>query len=944
MKHKNIIALLCFSFTPFLAGVSIVSGSSTTAGQTFATAILSNAYHQPSRTWYTGMTNGNTTYTIGKVTGTGGFQSAVVNNTTTDNIRLLTLSHNTADAQKPLLIFSGTADNNTEPTLLYSQVAGDATRITVADATGTALTALNDANGTAATTASIRAIAAGNSYAFAAVKDTAATGAALATFGVAAVDDGIALMTINHTTKTVTIKDATTGADGNRALNIIPATLSITATPASVDGDVALHWDEKLQRLYVGMQATTAGTDDHVCYGLLIYRVGTNNVLTPVAPITTPAANVATINTKIIAAESGGTAASIALLKLGTMHTSTGLAYLIIQGGNNVAASVRNLVYSVPVVYTAADTGNLNGSLANIASATFGVGFATRADGFGDLYNSGSVPAVVGGGALPIGNAATTEGVSDMKVIGDTVYCATYDDTLTQAPGIYYSQAIFDDAGIIARWTDWAKAGPEALGNSATDGSAGHFAVDATNGTIMASDKATNTIVRRTAWTNTGTGTTSLVATLSSDFSDGCFSAFDLNQSTTNFGAATNSVNRYALFGGRGKVAFAKISTGATAAYSAAETVKTDFSDVDNYLLTTIAGDTAPVKVLGYSKWAVGASDGFFFAGTKNGFYVYCATAGGSGFTPTTPFADLDAAPFAGTFSWQKLTNIAGEPKSVKCIGNNVYILTRDTTKVTTLTSTTTTPTDRLYSLVKNSTTLAAINTATTGYNIIATSGTDSGVIDLSTATLFYDFEIISDSATGIAEQIILATNNGLYLSAHATDVALAVSQETALWAQISNPATNTKIYDHLIAPSHCRVPQKIWSTEWLDDSLGNNIWTFSGLQQLTSSTAAALVDAPDATFNSDSTTNFTRLSPITQFWSDGARRFYIGIPSDSNGRNNKLYTLPFNVGTSNWNLSSEQLLTDTQLTNHERFYWIQQIGATGNIMAGTEKDVISLE
>ena len=155
----------------------------------------------------------------------------------------------------------------------------------------------------------------------------------------------------------------------------------------------------------------------------------------------------------------------------------------------------------------------------------------------------------------------------------------------------------------------------------------------------------------------------------------------------------------------------------------------------------------------------------------------------------------------------------------------------------------------------------------------------------------------------------------------------------------------DTKIYDHLTAPTHNRIPQKVWSSEWLDDSSGNDIWTFSGLSQLTSSEdAITFKDVPNGTFNSDSATLFTRLSPIRKFWSDGARRMYIGIPANSDGQHNKLYTLPFNVGVAGWNVTGELQLTDSELANHERLYWVQQIGATGNIMAGTNKGVISLE
>lgn len=945
MKQKVVIGLLLFTFTQQAQAVSLVSGSGTAAAPTttFATQVLCNAYHQPSKTWFVGMEDGNTTYEIAKVGSSGNFSAVALNAATDDNcIRHLGLSHNTASVHNPLVIFTATADTTIEPTTLFSLVSGDTTALQVVDSNGDDAS-INDFSGTTATD-SIRALATGNSYAFAAVKDNGT--ADPTTFGNDN-NDGIALMTIDHDTKKLTVTNATDAAVGNKALNTIAATLNITEPPATLDGDVTLHWSERLQRLYVGMQATTENIDNHLCYGLLIYRVAANNILTAVPPITTPAINTATINTKIIAAESGGAgAASIALLKLDTMYTSTGLDYLIVNGGNAAADSVKNLVYALPLVYTAADTDNNNGSLADIDFAVnapvIGTGFDTKAADLSDVYSNVTAThpqAAVGGGALPIANAPTA-GVSDMKVIGDTVYCAVYSAAVnaTNAPGIYYSQAIFDNTGAIARWTDWAKAAPFAIGNSTTDGASGHFAVDATTGNIIGTDNTTNTIINRTDWTASGTATTSLVATLNSNLSGGCFSVFDLNQSTRNFGTVNDAFNRYALFGGRGKVVFTKISLGRSAAYLAPQTMITDFSDIDNIKETTLPNDTAPVTVLGYSKWADDGNKGFFFAGTRNGLYVFAAT-GGAGFDPDN-FANLDEAPFT-TFSWQKLTDIAGEPRAIKCVGQNVYILTRDTTKLTTLTTTATSPSDKLYGIAAKQ---------DIDDFVVLTLATSGDTAPLDNATLFHDFEIVTAGITNSVtdeEQIILSTNDGLYLSRETSGIQGATTEAEADWLLIADPATDTKIYDHLTAPTHTRVPQIVWASEWLDNSNGDGVWTFSGLRQIGASVASTptIADVPDATFNSDSSTVFTRLSPIKKFWSDGARRFYIGVSTSSDGTTNELFTLPFNVGSSYWNVSGERIISNDAIAqSHNVFHWVQAIGATGNIMAGTDKGVISLE
>ena len=90
------------------------------------------------------------------------------------------------------------------------------------------------------------------------------------------------------------------------------------------------------------------------------------------------------------------------------------------------------------------------------------------------------------------------------------------------------------------------------------------------------------------------------------------------------------------------------------------------------------------------------------------------------------------------------------------------------------------------------------------------------------------------------------------------------------------------------------------------------------------------------------STTNFTTFDPITYFWSDGARRFFIFNRTFDAPDQTKLGVNPWN--TAEWNISKPQILTYPGLNKIKRFYWVQVIGSNGLVMAGTEQGVIGLE
>lgn len=937
MKQSSIIktfyAFLFIALANNLKAIVIAKGNSTTTDVTFATSVVSEAYHTPTQTWYLGLTNnaatdGSEEYAICKVSHASPnhvptFAKVGANtNVKGQYIEHLALSTLSTNATKPLVAFTAEADN-----------AAHATTFKVVDDTGGSYAesaALEDS--ASAEAGKILKLVATPEYVFTAVKGSGLT---TTNFGDGS-GDGIAMTRINRDT-TPTFTYYNTG-DGTTAE---PTALAINATAAGAvfgvtNDSVAttfldMTYNDDLKRLYVSSIITGSGAADDAGFGVAIIKVDTaTNILTVLAQC----ANKTTVldsNNSIVGFESN--AGVIALRKLRIMKTSTGFYYLIVNGQGSTDANTRNKVFAAALV--SGNDSDLDGTFAKNDDLTT-ANFNTQATASGDIAADTTDQAKVGGGDLPIVSNDADIYVSDMKVIGDTVYVGISSDTTstTNQAGIYYSQAILNNVGKVARWTDWAKAAPLNVGNTSTltgvvAGSTKFIAVDAITCDVWGVE-TDGTRVRKTEWTQTGTGTTSLITKLNSSLSTGCFSAYDLNQSIDTFGDINQ--NQYAFFGGRGKVVFAKPSATATTLVGGTfiypQTVTTDFSLAANYIETTISGDTAPITALGYSQGANGGNNGYFFAGNKNGLYAWAATTGGAGFDPAN-LADLDAAPFDGTFSWQKLTTVTGEVIKIVNTVNQVYVLTRDTSTTSAAIA------DKVYRIAPN-TTFATLDAAVT----LATSGTAP---NLTTATLFFDIIPMMAAADATDDKLLLATNDGVYVSNAALEDD--TTQTLAGWSQLSNPATDNIVYDMLRAPSHTRLPSMAWISKWKDDTNADLTYTRSSLTQLASNDTTTTVDMPNGIFNTDSSTLMTSLLRIKDFWSDGAKRIFIKIPEDSGGNTTQLYCIPHRIGPTDWDVLAEPgPLTDLALTTQDRFYWVQAIGATGTIFAGGNKGVVTLE
>lgn len=957
MKHLPSLLLLLSILPTALNGTIVVVGNGDVTTETFNAPVVITTFDPTIGSLYTGLGTGFTdtkTFAISRINrylgNTTPHATGIANATSSPSLegepqRFLTTA--TADGVESFVLAGSIDNSNTVFAVLNT------------GATAIASAALIDAT-TGFTASGIAALAANNSFIYAAVKPSSS-----GTFG--PTGSGIAVVRITKTPNlsegSLLQTDAQTGGTMPQAQKLDQSSPQVK-TASSVNNPTfenfaTMHWDDTLQRLYIGLQLTTQtnAATDGIKSVVVAYNNPTNTDILNLSAIA-PDSTVATTRDQIVVSQNNGTdpAVQLATLHLRTMHTSTGLSYLIVHGGNGDSSVVGNKVFALPLIDNPTDTAN-HGTLANKNILTNGV-FQTVPTAPADIPtdftisgNQSDIFALVGGTALfPL---ISPNAISDIVVIGDTVYASsnTAADTSNEA-GIFYSQAMFDNTGKILRWTPWARAFSAQTGteNNPVASPVSFFSVDQVNGKLFAVtndlDISDQTVLSN-QWDLTSTGT-SLTAELTDALPNGCYSALNLHAFTRGLGE--ENANRYALFGGAQKVVFARTSISQATAVpyntisdpttnftvTAPQRIITDFSNPQDFLITQLPSDAGCVTCLAYSqRAATEGNQGYFFAGTARGLYVFAS--GNQGFDITT-FGALNMPPFTqGT--WQKVPQQSGTINDTLLFGSIVDIQTRGQ-QLYVITTTSTPQKPYLSTLWR----IPYQNTVSAMFapgNIIKIAETGTGIF--ANTSLFTGMQIIKTGAQGAEdakEQLILTANTGLYKSnasqTGGNSIITAADQTAANWTAID---TST-LYSG-IAGMNTALPATVWpiSTE---DPGDTGTYNRSSLNQISgngnTAGTAALIGAFDPENFNNSENTLTTL-PITAFWSDGARRFLIlnrnnTLPSQSN-----IALLPFamNVGDGYIPFDPALLITRT-------YYWTELIGATGILMAGTDNGVIALQ
>lgn len=710
--------------------------------------------------------------------------------------------------------------------------------------------------------------------------------------------------------------------------------------------------------------------------------------------------------TKIVAVkQTQGNPQNLSATHLNVMHNSTGPSYLIGNGGNGFISqsqatglgTVGNLIFALPLVDLQDPLDPAQGTLANKNEFNAASGrFETPAMNADELptYDPANPAntdrfAIVGGGPIPAQPATPISGVGsgagtpnndrdtlDITVVGDTVYVAiATPQTDLDDSGVFYSQAQFDNTGKIRSWTPWAqRAFPfDAFSNIPENrGDIRFVNVDPVSGTVTAVEGQTGMAVGITNWQGS-IYASNLAQAVSQELPCGSSSVLDLNQTTRGLGAQGPS--RYALFGGINEVVFARTTL------SRAESPETpptappppydfvpngpgglltvpapqklvDYYDEDgelipeNFLVTQLPSGAGCVKVLEYSRQLPGPVDApnnsnYFFAGTQLGLFVF-ADGGGNGFDASLlgepNLGVLTEPPFNG--SWQRVENIPGTIVDIKTSGLTLYVLATQALKNGGLRST-------LYNIpfMDNISTMFAPG----NINVIAQTGVAMPNSDLGGTQSFYGIQIIN---TGIdakmnptSEQLVLATNNGLFQTSTQNGVQTAIDQTEALWNVIEG-SENTFFAG--IGGNDSPLQTTVWPFS-LQDSSNLKVFNSSNIYQLSGGLLEADMMTPQpfmfqpTQFNSNAPAPaFSNLSVINNFMTDGFRRFFINQQSNTPGVNNNIAVLPFNVVGNN--VTNAGTIQAPFVASVGTFNWIQTIGGTGQIFAGTNQGVLPLQ
>jgi len=289
----------------------------------------------------------------------------------------------------------------------------------------------------------------------------------------------------NNKTYSLAILDAQNGTGSNQAaafntsIDAVKIGSDITGFETDVFPVIDMQWSFYLQRLYIAVRVTSAAGNANGARAIIIGRFDNKKLVFDA--FVPDDVILQSENDAIVGAQNGR---SVSIYKLRILNTSTGLQYLIVNGGNNEIGEsgilpVANKVFAIPLVNLHA-TGDENW-LKNATHGTAAVKdqipvttyndisyrflqrrFTTAATTADQMTKQTDRAAVVGAGNLPLINSNDIV-IKELFTGNDAVYAAIaapYEtDATAQEPGIFQSRAIFDQYGRITAWTPWQRVG-----------------------------------------------------------------------------------------------------------------------------------------------------------------------------------------------------------------------------------------------------------------------------------------------------------------------------------------------------------------------------------------------------------------------------------------------------------------------------------------------------
>ncbi|MCK4499227.1 hypothetical protein KAU11_01915, partial [Candidatus Babeliales bacterium] len=458
-----------------------------------------------------------------------------------------------------------------------------------------------------------------------------------------------------------------------------------------------MHWDSTLERLFIGLELNSSLADSDK-QGVLIGRIasatdaGLYTNVTAGDLLVEGCCPLAAIGAASGSAHAIATNDTFNLLvnKVKTMHTSTGFSYLITQADiddNDNAVSAMK-VFALPIVDGSTATANNIGKLAKVtASTNIWTADPDAVAGVDEVLignhasTADSVPGVVGGGVVVPTSAQTSDVITDMQVVGDTVF-VTSTSGGTGELGIFASTAIFSKAGTIQAWTSWTRVGGVYTGVY-------HMAMDTATGNIWHTYQTTDAAdtVGLTQWFGGNAAAGYGLAELRTTTDIGIDNSLPITAggvySATHFGAMTpglyNGVgsagHSWIVFTGNKEVVAARTGGGTQTAPALLPTVPgSDYSATYVEDFTDAAlGDLGEVYCSEFARDGAVANTGWLFAGGQNGLAVWSVDASGAGWAAGSGLAN---AAGLGTATFKKLAGITGPVYAMRADGVNLYVMT----------------------------------------------------------------------------------------------------------------------------------------------------------------------------------------------------------------------------------------------------------------------------
>lgn len=502
-------------------------------------------------------------------------------------------------------------------------------------------------------------------------------------------------------------------------------------TKAKIGEKAAMFWDDKLQRLFIGLEARRdPDTEINKAGGVLNLAVArlekkattpepTTADLVKISPIvqapdkvlfydaTTP--DTINIVDRMIGFyfDSGSeppaskisydTDVFLATDMIKTLHTTTGRDYLITVGRFSDGEQMKREVYALPLQGTSADPDGTHPERIGTLSKSDFSGAPTQ---LAQMPQRGQAAVLVGGAT---GSFDETVNVTDLFVIGDSVYiCLAGRPGMgvegSNEVGIFQSTALFDTTGVITGWTPFIRVmgSLERVFGAGLDNRTGQYLFltetndtttnkpffDPTMPNVFANNIST---VRLSSWGKTDS-VNNLGIILENLFSldrGGVHQLREFNEKTPGF--RMGEFLSVMVATGLGRVAL--IQSGKSVGGASLFVPETKFSTNDPNKNVFVFNDQAlqalgPICTADFARSAE-ENEGWLFVGGYNGVAVL-RQVNGNGFDSDAGLEALTSDGFPGNgYSFLKLQPSFAEShfdhvRKVACLNRVLYVLTED--------------------------------------------------------------------------------------------------------------------------------------------------------------------------------------------------------------------------------------------------------------------------